>query len=110
MTIENLLNNPQKFEKMRLFWADKVCSFRDGTNGKRSAEIIKSFVEKGIILSRNERIRRYKLLHPYELPIFNPYLRRAKQFLLACLSYLKEPLLITHKLKQNFKRIINLRN
>jgi len=61
-TIEQMLSCPTTWEQKRLVWADKVCSHRDGTAGKRSADAIVKFAERSRKVSRSERLRKLKAL------------------------------------------------
>lgn len=81
-TVEDILSHPAIWEEKRLIWADKVCSYRDGTAGKRVAKAILEFAESSRKLSRMEKRTYLEIVQPKKpMPKLTDTLRIFKAFL-----------------------------
>lgn len=63
-TIEYILSRPAIWEEKRLKWANMVCSYRDGTAGKRAAKAILEFAGSNCKLSHLEKRTYLKIVQP----------------------------------------------
>lgn len=79
--VENLLDNPSVWKKKRFIWANKVCSYRDGTAGFRAAQIISEFTESNKKLSRTRIRKNLNIIQPTRTSLFKYGLRKILQYI-----------------------------